>query len=216
LATSIIAVRAVYIIHKKNQSKVVPERAHNGVAARALAYLPPHLFSTLLLLPPLLNTTGWPTASLLLAPNWKALIIRPMADSDVCQRRSVRQPRPSALSGLSLATRSERRLRNHYSSSGASHPDHVADRNHAQHGRGLGSNWRWRFKIGVSETISNIFKRANIFSSCLKPGKEEQDISVSVENINKVKPVQLYVNCGDCCVAFWLLIDQIVKNVIES
>lgn len=54
----------------------------------------------------LLNTARWPPASLLLATNWKALIIRWMhpADSDVCQSCSVHQPRPSALSSLSLST----------------------------------------------------------------------------------------------------------------
>lgn len=94
----------------------------------AQAYICLHLFSSLPHFLPLFNTGGWPPAFLLLATNWKALIIRWMrlADSDVCQSCSIHQPHPSALSkpvtlhsGLAAALI-------HYSTSNTSHPDHVA------------------------------------------------------------------------------------------
>lgn len=77
-----------------------------GMEMCAQAYICSYLFSSLLHLLPLLNSAGWPPASLLLATNWKALIIRwtRPSDSDVCQSCSFRQPRPSALSSLSLST----------------------------------------------------------------------------------------------------------------
>lgn len=83
-----------------------------GMDTWAQAFICSYLFSSVPRLPPLLNTGGWPPASPLLAANWKALIIRWMglADSDVCQGCSVHQPRPSALSSLSLSTPSWQQL----------------------------------------------------------------------------------------------------------
>lgn len=80
-------------------SHAVHARWHGDVCAHR------HLFSSLVLLLPLLNSGRWPLASLLLATNWTALIIKWMrpADSDVCQSCCVHQPHPSAPSSLSLS-----------------------------------------------------------------------------------------------------------------
>lgn len=77
----------------------------------------------------------WPLASLLLATNWKALIIRWMrpADSDVCSEllcspaSPIRAVKPVTLRSLSAAALI------HHSTSGASHPDRVADWARAQY-----------------------------------------------------------------------------------
>lgn len=77
----------------------------------------------------------WPLASLLLATNWKALIIRWMrpADSDVCSELLCSPASPiCAVKPVTLRSLSAAALI-HHSTSGASHPDRVADWARAQY-----------------------------------------------------------------------------------
>lgn len=77
----------------------------------------------------------WPLASLLLATNWKALIIRWMrpADSDVCSELLCSPASPiCAVKPVTLRSLSAAALIRH-STSGASHPDRVADWARAQY-----------------------------------------------------------------------------------
>lgn len=131
----------------------------------------------------------WPLASLLLATNWKALIIRWMrpADSDVCSELLCSPASPiCAVKPVTLRSLLAAALI-HHSTSGASHPDRVADWARAQYTWFYWSMGRKKEDVGEVIGQHTIFlKRVLAQASCYESDQTAHASLLSISSTHQL------------------------------